>query len=142
MAHLKSSAAKGLTPVPYPNTAGEAVVHRYTITIPATAAIGDIAEIACIPATTRPTDIVVDVTGAIEGDIGVLSGDWASEDTERTIGDEFATGAELSAAALFRPTKPSAVRVPQKDTARGIGLKITTAPTAAVTVGITLTVVA
>lgn len=142
MAHLKSSAAKGIAPVPYPNTAGEAVVHRYTMVIPATAAAGDILEIACVPATARPTEIIVDVDGAVSGDIGVLTGDWGSEDTERTIGTEFAAAADLTADAVFRPTKPTAYRIPNKDTARGVGLKITTAPAGPVNIGITLTVVA
>lgn len=142
MAHLKSSAAQGIGAVPYPNTAGEAVVHRYTMAIPATAAIGDILEIACIPATARPTDVVVDVDGAVSGDLGVMTGDWGSEDTERAVGTEFAAAQDFTADAVFRPTKPTAYRIANSATARGVGLKITTAPAGPVNIGITLTVVA
>ncbi|MBJ6722431.1 hypothetical protein I2750_19720 [Bacillus sp. PR5] len=142
MTHFKSEAAKGKVPVTYPRGAGFATTQRYTAVIPATAVAGDIIEIACIPPGCRPVDAVVDVDGAISGDIGVMSGIWGKEDDTRTCGSEIAAAADLTAAAVFRPTAPSAYRVPAGDAARGIGLKVTTAPTAAVAIGITLTVVA
>ncbi|MRN43461.1 MULTISPECIES: hypothetical protein [unclassified Brucella] len=142
MTHFKSDAAKGKTPVTYPRGAGYATTQRYVATIPATAAVGDIVEIACIPPGCRPVEAVIDADGAVSGDIGVMTGDWGKADDARTCGSEIAAAQDLTADAVFRPTKPSAYRIPSNDAARGIGVKITTAPTAAVAIGITLTVVA
>lgn len=142
MTHFKSEAAKGKVPVSYPRGAGYATTQRYTATIPATAVAGDIVEIACVPPGCRPVDVVIDADGAVSGDVGIMSGDWGKEDDTRTCGAEIAAAEDFTAAEVFRPTLPSAYRIPSGDAARGVGLKITTAPAAAVAIGITLTVVA
>lgn len=142
MTHYKGTVAKGGIPIAYPAYAGHATVQRFTAVLPATAAVGDIIEIASIPNGCRPVEIVVDADGDVSGDIGVMSGDWAQVDDSRTCGAEIAAAADLTASEVFRPELPSAYRIPQSDRSRGIGLKVTTAPTAAVTIGITLTVVA
>lgn len=149
---IQSDHAKGLKPVPHPGRAGEAVTHRYSVTVPAGALANDIFEVACVPAGCRVADIVLDSddldtneTPTIVMDVGFMSGDWGDDDATRTVDDNFFDGATTAqAGGVARPTQAEAYRDGGSDTARSIGIKIMTAAAtgAAGTVGLTVTVVA
>lgn len=152
MALFQSDYAKGILAVPYPSLAGQAVTHRYAMSIPSGAALNDIFELACIPANCRVADLVLDAddldTGgspAIALDVGVMSGNWGENDSGRTCGDEFLDGVTTGqAGGVVRPTLAKAFRTGGAGVDRSIGVKIATAAATgqAGVVGLTVTVVA
>lgn len=148
MGLTQSNHAKGIATAPYPGFAGQAVTHRFTVAIPADAALNDIFEVAPVPPGCRPVDIVLDVddldtgTAAITLDVGMMSGDFGDNDDSRTCGAEFFDGIDTAqAGGVARPTLASAYRVPVAAKARSIGVKIATAADAgqAGTIGLTVT---
>ena len=152
MALRQSDYAKGILAVPYPSLAGQAVTHRFAMTIGADAALNDIYELACIPANCRVADIVLDPadldsggSAAIVLDVGIMSGAWGDNDGARTCDDEFFDGITTAqAGGVARPTLATAYNTGGAATDRSIGVKIATAaatPQAGV-LGLTVTVVA
>ena len=148
MAIFKSDAAKGIVTPPNPQTAGVDYTMRYVFPVPTSGlAVGDIFEIACIPAGCRPTNIFIDCDDLDSGagivfDVGVMSGKW-QDDGARTCGNEFFAASTLGqAGGVAFPTKKEAFRVPPAAVARSIGVKINTLPAGAVAgvIGITVSV--
>lgn len=132
---FQSNAAKGIEPIPYPGFAGQAIAKRYSFSAPNTLAAGDIIEIAPIPPGCRVVDVILDsdqldtnAEATIALDVGVMSGEWGDNDSERTCGAEFFSGATTAqAGGLAHTALKSAVRVAPSDKARSIGVKVTTA---------------
>lgn len=87
-------------------------------------AIGDIVEMAAIPAGSVPVDVIVDngVLGAgATLDVGILSGDYQDAGV-RTMGNEFiAAGAAATAGVLRRNKVVSAI--PVQLTSKSVGIK-------------------
>jgi hypothetical protein len=152
MSILQSAYAKGNRVAPYPQIAGAATTHRFSMEIPADVAQDDILELAVIPQDAEPMDIIldcddVDANGApaIVMDVGIMSGEFGDNDPARTCGNEFFAGSTVGqAGGVERASKPSAFRVAKSNKARSIGVKITTAPATgqAGSIGLTLTVAA
>ncbi|MRX32812.1 hypothetical protein [Aminobacter sp. MDW-2] len=145
----QSRAALGILPVAYPALAGHLTGQRFSFTVPVDVENGDIIELACIPATCRPIDIILDSDDldsngapAIVVDVGLMSGDWGDNDNTRTCGQEFFVGATTAqAGGVARPTAKTAVRVPSAPYARSIGVKIVTKAATAQLGDIGLTVI-
>lgn len=152
MALRQSDWAKGMRAIPYPGGAGRSTVQRYTINVPAGAALGDIFEMAPIPPGCRVTDMVLDCDDIDSGgspavllDVGIMSGEWGKNDGARTCGAEFISGSNVGqAGGTARPTLRTAFRTGVADTARSIGVKIATAAATAQAgdMGLTVTYVA
>lgn len=150
MAILKSVAALGAVAIAYPSCAGETVTQRYSFQVPDTIKKDDIIELAPIPPGARVVDIVLDsdeldtnVAATMVVDVGIMSGDWGSEASDRTCGDQFFDGIDtVQAGGVARPTLPSAYRQPAADVARSIGVKVVTAAATAAAgeIGLTVTI--
>ncbi|QND60377.1 hypothetical protein [Mesorhizobium huakuii] len=131
----QSDAALGKINVPYPSYAGETVTVRYKYAVPLGLVLNDIIEIAPIPPNCRVTDMVLDSddldTGTtIAFDVGIMSGDWQSQDQARTCGAEFFAASTLAqAGGVARPTAKTAFRTVSATTARSIGIKFQAAAT-------------
>ena len=146
----RSEYSKGNLAVPYPDCAGCPVTHRFEMSLTTgMLALGQITEIAKIPADCRVVGITVDADDmdsatALAFDVGILSGEFGLDDAGRTIGAEFfAASAVGQAGGVAVPTLKTAYRTTASDKERGVGIKITTAagtPVAGV-LGITLSYV-
>ena len=146
----RSEYSKGNLAVPYPDCAGCVVTQRFemALTTPMLA-LAQITEIAKIPADCRVVDIVVDSddldTGAgLTFDVGILSGEFGLDDNGRTMGAEFFAATTVGqAGGAVRSTLKTAYRTTSSDKERGVGIKITGAPTGATAgvLGITLSYV-
>lgn len=131
MTITQSEWAKGRNNVPYPNNAGAICSVRCFVTVAATIAAGDIIELACLPAGHELVDAILDSddldtgTPGIVWDVGVMSGDWQSEDPARTCGNELFAATTISqAGGVARPTKKEAMRITASGKDRSIGLKL------------------
>lgn len=152
MAIKQSDAAFGKAAAPAPHFAGEAVTKRYAIQVSAAPSVGDIFELAPIPANCRVADMVLDTSDldtngapAMVLDVGIMSGAWSDTDQARTCGAEFFSASNLAqSGGVARPSIASAYRTGFTDTDRSIGVKVTTAAAtfAAGFIGLTVTVVA
>ena len=152
MAIIASSHARSATDTPYPATAGAATVYRASMTVPTTVQVGDILDLAVIPAGTRPVDLVIDCDDLDSGgsplitfDVGIMSGTPGDTVTARTCGAEFISASQIArTGGTARPTLATAFRVGQSSVERSIGVKITAVAATAVegTIGCTLTIAA
>jgi hypothetical protein len=128
--------------VAYPDSAGDVVVNRYEMTIPAANSVTDIYEIGSIPPNCRVIDAILDAPVSLGAagcvaNVGVMSGNPGEQKNpggtvDRTCGSEFFSGAALSAAAPGATTRMTAVtgfRVNPAPADRGIGLQFTTRAT-------------
>jgi hypothetical protein len=134
MTLIKGVAAKGSTNIPYPTVAGVVVAAIFSHAFKAEPAAGDIVEIGMLPQGCKAIDVLVtadglDAANAIEFDLGLITGEYASNDQTRTCGAEFLAGSTVAqAGGIERPSKASAYRVPASSRERGLGLKVKTAP--------------
>jgi hypothetical protein len=119
--------------VAYPGSAGELVVNRFEMTVPAGTPTTDIIEIGVIPPNCRVVDAILDLGGALGttavADVGVMSGTPGDPSAARTCGAEFFTGVSGTTAAPGTVTRMSALtgfRVNPSPAERGIGFKFTT----------------
>jgi len=145
---FQSKAAKGVTAIPYPGTAGGVVALRTSFTFPSTIGAGDIVEMGVIPAGCRLIDAILDAddldTGgepAITLDVGIMSGSFGVSDNTRTCGSEiFAASTVGQAGGLVRPTAKGAARIAVSGSERAVGIKVAAAAATAAegTVGLTL----
>lgn len=134
MALILSKYAKGIEPLSYPSTAGDAVAIRFSHQLTNAPAAGDILELGCIPSNCRVADITPDVDDldsngnpTILFDIGIMSGAFGHEDNARTCGAEFFSGSKLAqAGGVDRPSLKTAYRTTASNVDRGIGVRFAT----------------
>lgn len=127
MALYMSEWAKGRAHLPVSAEARGAVAERFEFTVNEDLAIGDIIELAGLPAYHMPVDavLVTDALGtSVTADIGIMSGDFGDDDVSRTSGAELYDGADVSAATVSRMSEATGFRVSTANSDRGIGLKI------------------
>lgn len=135
MALIQSKYAKGIVSVAYPSIAGAAVAQRFSHVLAAALAVGDIIELAAIPAGCRVVDVIfdsddLDTNGApaMAFDVGIMSGGFGDENPARTCGAEFFAASNVAqAGTVARPTLKSAFRTTPSTIDRSIGIKCTTA---------------
>lgn len=111
---------------PVSEEAGTVKCERYTYTIPAsvTLNVGDIIELAVLPAyhTIVDATFIPDETGTATYDVGVMSGILGSPDQARTCGNElFASAAD---ATTNRMSKTTGFRIAPIEGDRAIGVKV------------------
>lgn len=150
MAIIQSNWAKGIIAIPYASFAGVVVAQRFFISVTAAQlALNNIFELAPIPVGHVPLNMILDAddldtNGAptITLDVGVMSGDWGSQDQARTCGAEFFAASNVAqAGGLARPSLKTAQRVAANAGApRSIGVKVAAAPATAAPGDIGLTV--
>lgn len=128
---FKSDWAKGLKAAPVSREARGVVVETFTYTfdeaVAAEFAIGDIVELAILPAYHTVVDAVMinEALGtSVTGTVGIMSGDVGEEDNTRTSGAEIYSGTDLSSAAVTRPTIATAFTIAPADKDRSIGFKV------------------
>jgi len=119
--------------VAYPGSAGDLIVNRFEMSVPAGTPTTDIIEIGSIPPNCRVIDAILDLGGALGTtavlDVGVMTGTPQDTVAARTCGAEFFTGVSGTGAAPGIVSRMSAVtgfRVNPAPAERGIGLKFTT----------------
>jgi hypothetical protein len=121
--------------------AGPCVVSmRVVVPIKEALAVGDIIELAVLPADCVIVDAMLDAddldsnaTQALAYDVGLMSGPVGLKDANRTVSNQLFAGATTGqAAGAARATARSAFAVQPKPVDRSIGLKVTTAPATAV----------
>ncbi|YP_010115325.1 virion structural protein [Sinorhizobium phage PBC5] len=150
MSLIQSKYAKGIIALAYPSIAGAATAIRFEHQLAAAPAAGDILDLAMIPAGTRVIDMILDAddldtNGAptLTMDVGVMSGDFGSEDGARTCGAEFFSASTLGqAGGVARPTLKTAFRTTKAGKDRSIGIKfpVAAATFAAGVIGLTVIV--
>lgn len=133
MTLYQSQYAKGVISAPYPAFAGAVVAHRFSHTITAALAAGDIIELAPLFNGVRVIDMILDSDDLDSGaamliDIGIMSGNWQANDGARTCGAEFFSASNLpQAGGVVRPTLKTAFRTAPIGADRSIGIKINAA---------------
>ena len=133
MAVFQSAAAKGVESIRDGSDSGDAQAQRCTYSLTTALAVGDIIELACIPANHRVVDMIFDsdaldsnASKTISWDIGIMSGDWGDQSQSRTCGAEFFSGSTISRTGLTeRPSLKTAFRDTQTAKDRSIGVKLT-----------------
>lgn len=141
---IQTEFATGNCSLPLPESAGEVVNLFLKHTMPTTGdgtVVNDIIEFGPLPAGYRVVDMTaiaedLDTGNTIVLDVGVMSGEWESEDQARTCGAEFFSGLTIGqAGGVARMSLASGFTVAKTSEHRSIGVKITTAaatPTASV----------
>ena len=123
----------------YPGSAGDLVVNRFEMLIPAGTSTVDIYEIGSLPPNCRIIDAILDspvslgAAGAV-ANVAIMTGIAGDATTPRTlvVGSELFSGAAVSAAAPGAVTRMSAAtgfRIAPTPVERGIGLQFTTRAT-------------
>lgn len=131
MAIKQSDWASGRRVTATSGEAGEVMCERFTYIITSNLSAGDIIEMGPLPAFAIPVDatLVSDELGTVTLDAGIMSGDFGSADQSRTCGAElFSAAADASA---VRMSLPGGFRLTSVDKDRGIGVKVSSAITAA-----------
>lgn len=128
-------------PVPSILDANRTVAITGNYTVKAGDALGDIVELGGIPANSLVLDMVVHHDG-IGGtvDAGILSGDYASDDQARTIGNQFGAALATAAAGVVRLAK-NTNDVASNLEEKGWGVKFLAAPVVGKVIRATLIVV-
>ncbi|MCA1490083.1 hypothetical protein I6F11_04015 [Ensifer sp. NBAIM29] len=138
MSLIQSKYALGIIALAYPSIAGAATAIRFEHQLAAAPSAGDILELAMIPAGTRVVDMILDSddldtngTPTMTMDVGIMSGDFGSDDGARTCGAEFFSASTLGqAGGVERPSLKTAFRTIKSGKDRSIGVKF---PAAAAT---------
>jgi hypothetical protein len=123
MALFQSNWGKGIKQAPVSREAGGVVCEKYTFTITADMAAGDILELGILPAYHTVVDavLILPELGSATYDVGIMSGTVGSPDSARTSGDQYFDG--VADATVHRLTLPGAFTVAAFDVDRSIGLK-------------------
>lgn len=122
---VQSDWAKGLKQAPEAGTAGAVVCERYKFTVSANLAVGDIIELACLPAYHEVVDaiLIADECGVgTTFDVGLMSGAFGVVDPARTSGAELFSAA--ADAATTRMSLATGFRIGQVGSHRSIGVKV------------------
>lgn len=124
MALVQSAWALGQKQAPVSREAGGVVCERYSFTINANLADGDIIELGILPAYHTVVDaiLVVDEAGTATYDVGIMSGVVGDPSSSRTCGNELFAGA--ADAGAVRMSKVAGFRVAPIGSDRSIGVKV------------------
>lgn len=129
MALKQSKWGKGQKQAPVSREANGVVTERFDFTVTEDLEVGDIIELAVLPAYHFVTDAVLVVSGAAPGasvtaDVGIMSGAVGEDDDTRTCGTEIFAAANVAATGVTRATATSAFLIERGNDHRSIGLKI------------------
>ncbi|MGX0136346.1 hypothetical protein [Cupriavidus metallidurans] len=133
---LQSPWATGQRTIPVGDCSADQTAQLFEFALPvAGLAVGDIIELAVLPANNSPVDCILiaeklDNGGApaIAFDVGLMSGDVGDKVSARTCGAELYAAANVGqAGGIARPTLASAFTIDPADKDRSIGVKITAA---------------
>lgn len=141
---IQSDWALGRKQVPTSREAGGVVAQRFEATIDADLDVGDIVELAVLPAYHTVVDAILDTEALGAGvnvDVGVMSGAVGDPDGTRTCGDELFSAEDASAAAVVRASASSAFTIATAGADRSIGVKVSAAVTAGKKIALTLLMV-
>jgi len=136
MAIKQSFWATGQRMVPVGDCAGDEVAQLFEYQLPAAGlSIGDIIELAVLPAFNTATDAILvsddlDSNGAptIAFDVGIMSGSVGDAVSARTCGAELFSGSVVGkAGGVERASLASAFTIAPTDNHRSIGVKLTAA---------------
>jgi hypothetical protein len=129
MAIVQSSWGALKRQAPVSEESGTVKCERYTYTVPAgvTLVVGDIIELAILPAyhTVLDATLVTDDVGTATLDVGIMSSIPGDTDQARTCGNELFAGA--ADGVSVRMSKVAGFRIAQIAGDRSIGLKVQTA---------------
>lgn len=138
---IQSEWVLGRKQTPTSREAGGVVAQRFEATIDADLDVGDIVELAVLPAYHTVVDAILDTEALGTGvnvDVGIMSGAVGDPDGTRTCGDELFSAEDASAAAVVRASESSAFTIAPADRDRSIGVKVSAAVTAGKKIGLTL----
>ena len=138
---IQSDWALGRKQAPTSREAGGVVAQRFEATIDADLDVGDIVELAVLPAYHTVVDAILDTEALGSGvsvDVGIMSGAVGDPDGTRTCGDELFSAEDASAAAVVRASESSAFTIAPADRDRSIGVKVSAAVTAGKKIGLML----
>ena len=146
---LQTDVAKGVITQPAPGFSGMLCSFRAEISLKAAQLTANqIVEMLALPAGCTPVDLIIDsddidtnAAPTVTIDVGLMSGEFGVNDSGRTCGAEFLSGATVAqAGGGARPTIKGAFRVEPSASDRSIGIKIGTAPATAADgkIGLTL----
>ena len=130
---IQSEWAIGRTQTPTSREAGGVVAQRFEATIDANMDVGDIVELAVLPAYHTVVDAILDTDALGAGvnvDVGIMSGAVGDTGGTRTCGNELFSAQAASAAAVVRASKSSAFTIAPAGADRSIGVKVSAAVTA------------
>ena len=130
---IQSDWAIGRTQTPTSREAGGVVAQRFEATIDANMDVGDIVELAVLPAYHTVVDAILDTDALGAGvnvDVGIMSGAVGDTGGTRTCGNELFSAQDASAAAVVRASKSSAFTIAPAGADRSIGVKVSAAVTA------------
>ena len=138
---IQSDWALGRKQAPTSREAGGVVAQRFEATIDADLDVGDIVELAVLPAYHTVVDAILDTEAlgtSVSVDVGIMSGAVGDPDGTRTCGDELFSAEDASAAAVVRARASSAFTIAPADRDRSIGVKVSAAVTAGKKIALTL----
>lgn len=141
---IQSDWALGRKQAPTSREAGGVVAQRFEATIDADLDVGDIVELAVLPAYHTVVDAILDTEALGTGvnvDVGVMSGAVGDPDGTRTCGDELFSAEDASAAAVVRASASSAFTIAPAGADRSIGVKVSAAVTAGKKIALTVLMV-
>lgn len=125
---IQSSFAKNNLSAHRPQTAGAVHEQRFSFDFASQGVLStDILELAVLPANAKLVDAYVyaeGAWGAITAGIGLMSGDFGSKDTARTVGTELfaAQNVNNTVTALARMSKPDGLLLAPTEKHRSIGV--------------------
>lgn len=141
---IQSDWVLGRKQTPTSREAGGVVAQRFEATIDANLDVGDIVELAVLPAYHTVVDAILDTEALGAGvsvDVGIMSGAVGNTDGTRTSGNELFSAQNASAAAVVRASKSSAFTIAPAGADRSIGVKVSAAVTAGKKIALTLLMV-
>lgn len=141
---IQSDWALGRKQAPTSREGGGVVAQRFEATIDADLDVGDIVELAVLPAYHTVVDAILDTEALGTGvsvDVGVMSGSVGDPDGTRTCGDELFSAEDASAAAVVRASESSAFTIAPVGADRSIGVKVSAAVTAGKKIALTMLMV-
>lgn len=141
---IQSDWVLGHKQTPTSREAGGVVAQRFEATIGADLDVGDIVELAVLPAYHTVVDAILDTEALgtdVNVDVGVMSGAVGDPDNTRTCGDELFSAEDASAAAVVRASESSAFTIAPAGADRSIGVKVSAAVTAGKKIALTLLMV-
>lgn len=141
---IQSDWALGRKQAPTSREAGGVVAQRFEATIDADLDVGDIVELAVLPAYHTVVDAILDTEAlgtSVSVDVGIMSGAVGDPDGTRTCGDELFSAEDASAAAVVRASASSAFTIAPAGADRSIGVKVSAAVTEGKKIALTVLMV-
>lgn len=128
MAIKQSAWAKGNKVAVRPQTSGADHTQLFTYEVAAAGdalAANDIVEIGCLPPYAVITEAKIFTEGTFTGitaDVGLMSGEYGSNDQARTSGNQLYAAVDLT--TFTRLAKPESLLLARVEADRGIGVKV------------------